>query len=615
MQSFILTFALAALLLWGALAPLSASSRRQGADLYVAPNGDDRWSGRLAAPNPAHTDGPFRTLERARDTIRAWKGSDRLPRKGVIVALRGGVYALAHPFTLAFEDSGTADAPIRYQAYSGEEVRLVGGRVLTGFTPVTDPAILARLDPTAREHVLWTDLRAQGITDLEGVHANGVWAQSQPGLELFFQDRPMTLARWPNQGFVKIAGLLGLDPTDIRGTGGDRVGKFVYEGDRPKRWVGEKEIWLHGYWFWDWADERQKVASIDTEKHIISLEKPYHSYGYRKGQWYYAFNILAELDQPGEWYLDRDAGRLYFWPPAPLTAGKAVVSILPTLMTLQNVSHVELHGMILEAARGTAITVEGGTGVCIRKCVLRNVGSWAVRIAGATDSGVQGCDIYQVGDGGISLEGGDRKTLTPGNLYADNNHIHHYSRWNPVYMPGVMIGGVGQRVTHNLIDNAPHMAIGFSGNDHRIEFNEIHSVCYESNDAGAMYAGRDWTMRGTIIRHNYLHHISGFEGRGCVGVYLDDQFSGTCVYGNLFYKVTRSAMIGGGRDCCIENNVFVDCAPAMHVDARGLGWAADERKTLQDSLDALPYKQPPWSTRYPLLVDILQDEPMAPKGN
>ena len=113
---------------------------------------------------------------------------------------------------------------------------------------------------------------------------------------------------------------------------------------------------------------------------------------------------------------------------------------------------------------------------------------------------------------------------------------------------------------HNLIDNAPHQAIGFAGNDHLIELNEIHTVCYESNDAGAIYAGRDWTMRGTAIRHNYFHDISGFEGRGCVGVYLDDQFSGTEVFGNLFYKVTRAAMIGGGRDCTIANNIFVDCA-------------------------------------------------------
>ena len=130
-----------------------------------------------------------------------------------------------------------------------------------------------------------------------------------------------------------------------------------------------------------------------------------------------------------------------------------------------------------------------------------------------------------------------------------------------MYNPAVQMSGVGNRVTHNLIHDAPHMAIGSGGQNHRIEYNEIYHVCTESNDAGAMYAGRNWTMRGTEIRFNYLHDIQGFEGKGCVGVYLDDQYSGTLVYGNLFHKVTRAAMIGGGRDCTIENNIFVDCVP------------------------------------------------------
>ena len=66
-----------------------------------------------------------------------------------------------------------------------------------------------------------------------------------------------------------------------------------YEGDRPKRWVDENEPWLHGYWFWDWSDERQKIESIDTEERIIAVTPPYHNYGYRNGQRYYALNILA----------------------------------------------------------------------------------------------------------------------------------------------------------------------------------------------------------------------------------------------------------------------------------------------------------------------------------
>jgi len=197
------------------------------------------------------------------------------------------------------------------------------------------------------------------------------------------------------------------------------------------------------------------------------------------------------------------------------------------------VSHVTLQGMTLEACRDTAIEVAGGSRVLIAGCTIRNTGRDAVRMSGR-ESGVVGCDISETGGGGVALDGGDRRTLTPAELYADNNHIHHFSRWDRVYQPGISLGGVGNRASHNLIENAPHMAIGFSGNDHRIEFNEIHSVCYESNDAGAVYAGRDWTMRGTIIRNNFFHHISGLEGRGCVGVYLDDQFSGTEVSKNVF---------------------------------------------------------------------------------
>ena len=190
-----------------------------------------------------------------------------------------------------------------------------------------------------------------------------------------------------------------------------------------------------------------------------------------------------------------------------------------------------------------------------------------------------------------------------------------------MYRPAIAISGVGNRAAHNLIDNAPHMAIGFGGNDHVIEFNEIHSVCYESNDAGAIYAGRNWTMRGTVIRYNYLHHINGFEGRGCVGVYLDDMYCGTTIAGNLFYKVTCAAFIGGGRDNTIENNIFVDCKPAVHVDARGLGWAHAMPEELskegreKGTLNGIRYNEPPYSTRYPKLVSILDDDPASPTGN
>ena len=529
--------------------------------------------------------------------------------------VREGTYFLSKTITFTTEDSGTEKCPITYMAHPKEKVVLSGGKVLTGFHPVTDPAVLNRLDEAARGKVLQTDLRSQDITEY-GELSGGFGIPSEAFLDLFFQDRPMTIARWPNEGFVNIADILNIDPVDVRGTSGDKVGKFIYEGDRPKRWVEEKDLWLHGYWFRDWADQRQKVESIDTEKHIISLVPPYHKYGYRSGQWYYAFNVLAELDTPGEWYMDRETGILYFWPPAPIEKGKPTVSFLPTLVTMKDTSHVTIHGMTLEAVQGTAITITNCGQNQIIGCTLRNIGNWAVKISGGMENSVIGCDIYETGDGGIALSGGDRKTLTPARHYAGNNHIHHYSRWNRMYQPAISLSGVGNRASYNLIHNAPHMAIYFSGNDHAIEFNEIHNVCYESNDAGAIYAGRDWTMRGTVIRHNYLHHINGFQEHGCVGVYLDDMFCGTEISGNVFYKVTRPAFIGGGRDNIVKNNIFVDCKPAVHVDARAMGWAKSCANNINmKGLLAMPYQSKLWHKRYPKLVTILEGDPNQPKGN
>jgi hypothetical protein len=592
-------------------------SAADAAQFHVASDGNDAWSGKLAAPNAAKTDGPFATLVRARDEVRTLKP---LPAGGVTVEVAGGVYELQQPLELTGQDSGAAETPIVYRARPGESVRLVGGRTVTGWKPVTDAAVRQRLDPAARDKVVQADLRALGVSDF-GRMSGGFGQSGGPGLELFFADKPMTLARGPNDGFLKITDVHGPTPVDVRGTKGCREGVFSYAGDRPQRWVGEKDAWVLGYWFWDWAEQRHKVETLDPQQHRITVAQPYHGYGYRKGQWFYGFNILAELDAPGEWYLDRESGVLYFWPPAPVAEHRAVVSVLPTLLTMNEVSYVTWRGFTFEAARGTAVTIRGGTQNRLVGCTLRNLGSWAVTVSGGTGHRVVGCDIYATGDGGVNLDGGDRRTLTPAGHVAENNYLHHWSRWNRMYRPALMLTGVGQRAAHNLIAHSPHTAIGFGGNDHVLEFNEIHHVCTESNDAGAIYAGRDWTMRGTVIRHNYLHHISGFEGRGCVGVYLDDMFCGTAIRGNVFYEVTRAAFIGGGRDCTIENNIFVDCRPAVHVDARALGWAKDHAlgwiKEGQEkgTLSGIRYNQPPYSTRYPQLVPILAEDPAAPRGN
>ncbi|MBI1317425.1 MAG: hypothetical protein GC168_00565 [Candidatus Hydrogenedens sp.] len=574
---------LAYLLLSGVAAAFTAQA---DAVLHVSPQGSDAADGTAAAP--------FASIARALAAAESGAGDT--------VRLEAGTYTLDAPLTIGAWAQG-----FTLEAAAGAEVIVTGGRVVTDFAPVTDAAVLDRMDEAARKHVVQADLKAMGIADF-GSPGGG-------GLEVFFNGEAMTLSRWPNEGFTKILREVGGDPFDVRGRTGDRIGKWTYRDDRPERWVNEHDVWVHGYWFWDWADERHKVKTIDPEAGTIEVEPPYHSYGYRKGQWYYAYNLLPELDTPGEWYLDREAGLLYLWPPAPLDNARVVVTVLPNLLDVSQASGVTLRGITWEACRGRAIAISGGDGNRVEHCVVRNIGGSAISADGANHT-IADCELYGLGAGGISLSGGDRATLTPGGHAALNNNIHDYGRIKRMYSAAISLSGVGLRAAHNHIHHAPHMAIGFGGNDHLIEYNEIDHVCQESNDAGAIYAGRDWTERGTKVRFNYLHHINGFEDKGCVGVYLDDMFCGTEISGNLFYKTTRAAFIGGGRDCLVQNNLFVDCDRALHIDNRAQNWASFHvETTMKDRLDAMPYQTPPWSERYPELLTLWDDDPAAPKGN
>jgi hypothetical protein len=602
------------------------SAQPKPAIIYISPVGDDAWSGTMGSANRNLTDGPFATAERARNAIRDMKKRGTVPAGGVKVVFRDGTYPLSQTITLTTEDSGTSDCPIEWTVYQGESVSLTGSKDIAGFHSITDPAILRRIDPSFRRNILVTNLRDQGITRFGEILQRG-----SPGMELFFKQRRMTVARWPNAEWLHIADVpqtgaqmfnKGLD-REKRFDGvpvGRHYGRISYEGNRPAGWSADNDIYLHGYWTWDWSDSYQRVQSIDTTKREITLREPHHWYGYTKNQRYYFLNILEELDMPGEWYLDRPNGLLYFWPPEPIENNAVAVSLLDQpLVSLENTSFITLSGFTFERSRSNGVTVNFGTHNLIAGCIFRFLGNDAVIINGGTENGIQSCDLYELSLGGVKLKGGDRKVLVPAGNFAVNNHIHHYSSWMRTGQYALYLEGVGERVQHNLIHDAPHEAITLRGNDHLIEFNEVYRVCQETGDAGAFHTGRDWTWRGNIIRYNYFHHLLGPGLHGVMAVYLDDWGSGFTVFGNVFFKSGRSAMIGGGRDNTVENNIFIDCTPSVHVDARGLGWASyyfdGTQPIMFDSAKAYNYRKPPYSTRYPELLTLDKGNPALPTGN
>lgn len=332
------------------------------AEVFVSPEGDD--------DNDGSRTHPFQTLERARDAVRALKANG--VQGAIGVRILPGEYPIRQSLTLTAEDSGSEGAPVVYRAEEMGQAVLYGGQRIHGFEPVTDQAILARLPEEARGKVWQTDLRAQEIDDFGELRVRGGIGQPAPPptLELYFNGQPMTLARWPNEGFVGIRELI--EPGS-RAEGAPSV--FGYIDDRHARWTEAEDPWLFGYWHFLWADATIKIGEIDVEAKTITTEEPYH-YGGRgmsdhQGIIYHAFNLLEEIDQPGEWYLNRDTGILYFYPPAALEDAVVEIGILSEpMLTVDGVSHLRFEGVTFDLGRYDGLHITDSDHCLDRKSVV-----------------------------------------------------------------------------------------------------------------------------------------------------------------------------------------------------------------------------------------------------
>ena len=553
------------------------------------------------------------TLEQALAKLKdpALRDANGGPKEDIVVQLESGTYRLAQTLKLDIASSGSTAHPVTISGPQDGSAIISGGRAVNGFEPVTDPAVLARLPAVARAHVMQSSLRQQGITDF-GVqlrHGFGSDAGNPTALAIAYRNQPMTLARWPNSSFATIAST----PDGEKGLG------FTLQGANTAAWQSEPNLLATGYWFNNWADTTARVAAVDTTNGLLTLTAPAPPYGIKAGQRVFIQNALAELDEAGEWYLDVTSGTLYLWPITTPQADEVEASVLTQLLHIANASHITFDHLTFQSSRGDAITVRGGHHIRIANATLRNIGGRGA-VIGGENSGVAHMLIENIGAGAIVLQGGDRQTLTPANLYAERSTIRRFAQVSRTYQPAVLINGVGNRVEGNTITDSAHTAILFTGNDHLIARNDISNVCLETGDAGVIYTGRDWTARGTVIAHNHLHDIPPNISWGRTkGVYLDDQASGIIIRKNQFDKIDQAVFIGGGRDNLIEENIFNGGEFPIHLDARGRNWqladTEDKQGTLQTRLKAVPYKHRTYSDRYPHLATILEDELGAPKYN
>ncbi len=536
-------------------------------DFVVSPGGDDHWSGRLARPNRARSDGPFATLPRAQQAVRELKASQPKRAKPIVVLLRGGTYFLDETLVFKPEDSGTAKAPVIYAASPKEQPLISGGVRLVGWDKATPDR--------------WT-LKIPEV-------ASGRWNFTQ----LFVNGQRRFRPRLPKEGYFFIAG--GLSPSpQWRSKGYDRFRYFPEDLSLKFSHPEEIEVLC----FHIWSMSRMRLKSIDQLRRLLTLTGPTRYLAYwmslSRGRRYILENVREALKEPGQWHLDRPTGTLTYLPLPGEKPGSAEV-IAPRLARL-----VELKGDVAdrrwvqyltfkgirfahtnwttppegysfqqaEAALDGAIAAEGARHCAIEDCAVTHVANYAIEWgAGCKHNRVEHCTLADLGAGGVKI--GTMSIPEDPEALASHHTIRHSTiahagRMHPAGI-GIWIG----HSPHNVIERNDifdlyytSISVGWSWGYGRSEAhhnlilgNHLHTIGQGVlSDMGGIYTLG--VSPGLILRNNVIHDVQSYDYGGW-GIYFDEGTTGALAEHNLTYRIKECGFHQHyGKENTVRNNIF-----------------------------------------------------------
>jgi hypothetical protein len=556
---------------------------------YVATGGNDGATGDPHAP--------FATVRRAQQAVRERRREGVLPEAAEIV-FRGGRYELDEPVRLTGDDSGSpprmrswnivAGPPrtVTYRAYDGEHPILSGGRTIHGFRPTTVNDVDA-----------W-------VTRLPEV-AEGKWYFTQLWVNGQRSKRP----RLPERGLYTIEKPLGTvlwegDVNEVLFAGQN---EFRFSAGDLRAWKNVNDIEFVGLHYW--IESRIPFADIDEKTRIARLQwssrmRLTDDFS-RGGAPYYVENVFEVLRTPGQFYLDRPTGELYYIPRdgERIDNTDVVAPLLPQVLLIDGSSDAPVHDVWFrgiefshtewvpgpEAKTATpqaachlpgAVQVAGAYDVHFELCRFRGLGSYGVEICGGSrDVSVTKSTVSDLGGGGLKVwhsspestepvmpgAGPDwrhsstcRRIVISDNTISDGGHRFHQA-------VGVLIGKcTGVQLLHNSIHDFDYSGVsvgwtwGYEEGEaygNIIEYNHIYNIGRGMlSDMGGIYTLG--VQPGTRLRYNLVHDCVS-RGYGGWGIYNDEGSSHILIENNVVYR-TKSTVYNQHYGCgnIVRNNVF-----------------------------------------------------------
>lgn len=567
--------------------------------LYVAPDGDNNHAGTFERPLKSIE---F-ALQKAKELKRARTD------EAIKIFLRAGEYPFTKTARIDKALSGTANKPTLIAAYPNEKVVFTGAIHLQGsdFSPVRDSNVRGYLHKDAANKILTAKIDPSHGTIDNDLFPHGFGYPpkelSVSSSMLFIDNQAFELGRWPNAGepIVKIGEVLDKGSIARYGKVDNPWGaKFKFQ-DVIRNWKQKDNIWIYGYFAYGYADDNVRIKEIDHKNKLVTTEHP-HIYGFHasadtsdwglkhshKIRGFHFYNLLEEVDQPGEYYLDRQANQLYIYPSAPINAQSDIrlTQFAEPFLMVEGANYINIQHIDFKYARGLGIYLGYVSHIHIQNCRFENLGGRAISLGDTYPSKqkievenqnvnnyvkIEDCYINNMGSGGIYINGGDSRALVAGNNLVQNCEISNFNLFHKTYAPAIRVTGVGHTVRHCYIHSAPHMAIAFQGNQLLFEYNKIANVCQNASDMGAIYTGRNQAEQQNTIRYNYFENVYKDEENRVCAVYLDDGTVGHQVYGNIFNRCGNptdkgsfgAVHVNGGYNNYFSNNIFINCKQAL----------------------------------------------------